>query len=226
MGGRERGLSLRRSGGPRPSVSPAREVGRRRQGCRWWTNAMSTIVITRILKASHGGAMDVSNPMSCVVPSAHGPVLAVLAGTTTPLTGRRVAELAQPRVSQPRVARILRELTAAGLVERTPAGSSSLFVLNREHLAAGAVEILATLRQQLWARIAEHARTWSHRPLAVVVYGSAARGDGNIDSDIDLLVVRPMDVDDVGSSSSTSIGRTTSRSMSLSMLPSPRAAEP
>jgi len=94
--------------------------------------------------------MDVSNPMSCVVPSAHGPVLAVLAGTTTPLTGRRVAELAQPRVSQPRVARILRELTAAGLVERTPAGSSSLFVLNREHLAAGAVEILATLRQQLW----------------------------------------------------------------------------
>lgn len=140
--------------------------------------------------------MDVSNPMGCVVPSAHGPVLAVLAGTTAPLTGRRVAELTQPHVSQPRVARILRELTAAGLVQRTPAGSASLFVLNREHLAAGAVEILATLRAQLWARIAGHARTWSHRPLAVVVYGSAARGDGNIDSDIDLLVVRPMDVDD------------------------------
>ncbi|HEY8720772.1 nucleotidyltransferase domain-containing protein [Pengzhenrongella sp.] len=140
--------------------------------------------------------MDVSNPMSCVVPSAHGPVLAVLAGTTIPLTGRGIAELTRPRVSQPRVARILRELTAAGLVERTPAGSSSLFVLNREHLAAGAVESLATLRQQLWARIAEHARTWGHRPVAVVVYGSAARGDGTIDSEIDLLVVRPMDVDD------------------------------
>jgi len=63
-----------------------------------------------------------------------------------------------------RVARILHELTAAGLVERTPAGSSSLFVLNRDHLAAGAVEILATLRQQLWARIAEHTRSWSHSP--------------------------------------------------------------
>lgn len=140
--------------------------------------------------------MDVSTPMSCVVPSAHGPVLAVLAGTTAPLTGRRVAELTQPRVSQPRVARILRELTAAGLVDHTPAGSSSLFVLNREHLAAGAVEILATMRQQLWARIAEHARTWNRRPLAVVVFGSAARGDGTIDSDIDLLVVRPLDTDD------------------------------
>jgi predicted nucleotidyltransferase len=140
--------------------------------------------------------MDVSNPMSCVVPSAHGPVLAVLAGTTTPLTGRRVTELTHPQVSQARVARILRELTAAGLVDRTPAGSSSLFVLNREHLAAGAVEALTTLRQQLWARIAEHARTWSRRPLAVVVYGSAARGDGTSDSDIDVLVVRPLDVDD------------------------------
>jgi len=140
--------------------------------------------------------MDISNPMNCVVPSAHGPVLAVLAGMTTPVTGRKVAELSHPRVSQPRVARILRELTAAGLVVRTSAGSSSLFVLNREHLAAGAVETLATLRQQLWARIAEHAGTWTDPPVAVVVYGSAARGDGDTDSDIDLLVVRPATVGD------------------------------
>jgi predicted nucleotidyltransferase len=138
--------------------------------------------------------MDVSNPMSCVVPSAHGPVLAVLAGTTMPLTGRGIAELSHPRVSQARVARILRELAAAGLVERTPAGSSSLFVLNREHLAAGAVESLATLRQQLWARIAENAGAWTDPPVAVVVFGSAARGDGDIASDIDLLVVRPSTV--------------------------------
>jgi predicted nucleotidyltransferase len=140
--------------------------------------------------------VDISNPMSCVVPSAHGPVLAVLAGTTTPLTGRTIAELSHPRVSQPRVARILRDLTAAGLVHRTPAGSSSLFVLNREHLAAGAVESLTTLRQQLWTRIAEHARAWSHPPLAVVAFGSAARGDGDTASDIDLLVVRPSTASD------------------------------
>ena len=140
--------------------------------------------------------MDVSNPLSCVVPSAHGPVLAVLAGTTTPLTGRRISELSHPHVSQSRVARILRELTAAGLVERTSAGSASLFVLNREHLAAGAVETLATLRQQLWARIAEHSGAWSRPPVAVVIYGSTARGDGNTASDIDLLVVRPSAVDD------------------------------
>ncbi len=81
--------------------------------------------------------MDLAHPITDVVPSAHGPVLAVLASTSTPLTGRAVAGLTRPRVSQPRVAAILHDLARAGLVIRTPAGSASLFTLNREHLAAG-----------------------------------------------------------------------------------------
>lgn len=140
--------------------------------------------------------MDVSNPMADVVPSAHGPVLSVLAATTTPLTGRKIAELTDPRVSQPRVARILVGLTEAGLVDRIQAGSASLFALNREHLAAGAVEALATVRTRLWERISEHAAGWAHSPEAIVVYGSAARGDGDTTSDIDLLVVRPASVEE------------------------------
>lgn len=140
--------------------------------------------------------MDVSHPIADVVPSAHGPVLAVLAAGSTPLTGRAIAGLTRPRVSQPRVARILNELTRAGLVNRIPAGSASLFSLNREHLAAAAIEALACLRATLCARIAEHANGWTRPADAVIVYGSAARGDGDSDSDIDLLVVRPHDVAD------------------------------
>ena len=139
--------------------------------------------------------MDVSNPMADVVPSAHGPVLDVLASTSTPLTGRAIAELTRPRVSQPRVAQILAKLAETGLVDRTPAGAASLFSLNRDHVAASAVEALASLRQQLWSRIAEHAGAWANPPDGVVVYGSAARGDGSTASDIDLLVIRPADVD-------------------------------
>jgi hypothetical protein len=139
--------------------------------------------------------MDVSNPIADVVPSAHGPVLSVLASTSTPLTGRAIAELTRPRVSQPRVARILTELTETGLVDRTPAGAASLFSLNRDHVAASAVEALTSLRQQLWSRIAEHAAGWANPPEAGVVFGSAARGDGGTASDIDLLVIRPADVD-------------------------------
>lgn len=139
--------------------------------------------------------MDVSNPIADVVPSAHGPVLVVLASTSTPLTGRAIAELTRPRVSQPRVARILADLTEAGLVDRVQAGSASLFTLNREHLAARAVEDLATLRSQLWDRIATHAARWTHPPEAIIVYGSTARGDGGTASDVDLLVVRPASAD-------------------------------
>jgi predicted nucleotidyltransferase len=139
--------------------------------------------------------MDVSNPIADVVPSAHGPVLGVLASTTAPLTGRAIAELTRPRVSQPRVARILNELTEAGLVDRTPAGAASLFLLNREHIAAGPVEALVSLRQQLWSRIAEHAGGWAKPPDGVVVFGSAARAEGGTASDIDLLVIRPANVD-------------------------------
>lgn len=140
--------------------------------------------------------MDVSHPMADVVPSARGPVLAVLASTTTPLTGRKIAELTDPRVSQPRVANILNNLVASGLVDRTPAGSASLFVLNRDHLAAGAVEELASLRTRLWDRIAQHSTDWAHPPEAVIVYGSTARGNGGTTSDIDLLVIRPSNVTD------------------------------
>jgi predicted nucleotidyltransferase len=140
--------------------------------------------------------MHLSHPITDVVPSAHGRVLAVLAATTAPLTGRKIAELTDPRVSQPRVARILNELVTAGLVDRTPAGSASLFALNRDHLAAGPITGLAFLRAALWERIAETASGWSHRPDAVVVYGSTARGDGDTTSDIDLLVIRPEGVDE------------------------------
>ena len=157
---------------------------------------MSTLVITRSIHLSREQATDVSHPIADVVPSAHGPVLSVLAATTTPLTGRKIAELTDPRVSQPRVARILAGLTDAGLVDRIQAGSASLFALNRDHLAAGAVEALATVRTRLWERISEHAAGWRHSPQAIVVYGSAARGDGGTASDIDLLVVRPEGVDE------------------------------
>lgn len=140
--------------------------------------------------------MDVSHPITDVVPSAHGPVLAVLASTSTPLTGRAVAGLTRPRVSQPRVAAILHDLTRAGLVIRTPAGSASLFILNRDHVAAGPVQALASLRALLWDRIAKNATDWTHPPAAVIAFGSTARGDGGPDSDIDLLIIRPPDVHD------------------------------
>lgn len=140
--------------------------------------------------------MDVASPIRAVVPSAHGPVLGVLARAHTLLTGRRIADLAEPQVSQTQVAAILAALTEHGLVTRTRAGSSNLYALNRDHLAAPAVELLTTMRERLWEQMTAHVGTWNHRPDGVVVFGSAARGDGSTGSDIDVLVVRPEGIPD------------------------------
>ena len=43
-------------------------------------------------------------------------------------------------------------------------------------------------------RVAAHISRWTPAPVGVYLFGSAARGDGRRDSDVDLLVVRPDDV--------------------------------
>lgn len=139
--------------------------------------------------------MDLAHPVSTVITSAHGPVLSVLAGASEPLTGRTVASLTEPPVSRSQTAAVLANLSASGLVTLTLAGSARLYTLNRDHLAAPAVEQLANLRSRLWDRMTEHAGAWVHPPDVLAVFGSTARGDGRMGSDIDVLVVRPDVVD-------------------------------
>ncbi|MDW5597866.1 nucleotidyltransferase domain-containing protein [Conexibacter stalactiti] len=116
-------------------------------------------------------------------------MLAVLAGTQRPLTGREVARLAR-RGSQRGVLVVLERLVVHGLVDRQEAGRALLFTLNREHVAAPAVETLADLRRELLARIGAVVAGWVLAPLHVSVFGSFARHEGDQRSDLDLLVVR------------------------------------
>jgi predicted nucleotidyltransferase len=51
--------------------------------------------------------------------------------------------------------------------------------------------MLADLRGRLLHRISEAVGSWRPAPLALWLFGSAARGEGTADSDIDLLIVRP-----------------------------------
>jgi predicted nucleotidyltransferase len=141
------------------------------------------------------GALDVAFPHSAVSPTLEGDVLVVLAGTTRPLTGREVARLAR-RGTQPAVAAALNRLVRQGLVHREEIGGSFLHTLNRDHLAAPAVLVLAGLRTELLERLRAAAGDWEVQPASAALFGSAARGDGDVDSDIDLLVVRPAQVDE------------------------------
>lgn len=87
-----------------------------------------------------------------MVTTLEGDVLVALAGTTRPLTGRQVAGLV-PRGSQKAVSVALDRLVEQGIVLRQEAGRAYLHVLNRDHLAAPAVEVLAGLRGELLARL-------------------------------------------------------------------------
>ncbi len=138
--------------------------------------------------------MNVSRAYSAVAPTVEGDVLVVLAGTTQPLTGRRVARLAR-RGSVAAVAKALERLVRQGLVMRQEAPPACLYTLNRQHVAASAVEALALIRTEFLDRLRRAFSTWSIPPVHASLFGSAARADGDLDSDIDIFVVRPASVD-------------------------------
>src|ERR1022692_1246291 len=139
--------------------------------------------------------MDVSRPYSAVAPTGEGDVLVVLAGTTMPLTGREVARLAS-RGSVAGVAKALDRLGRQGLVTRMEAPPASLYTLNRQHVAAPVAEALAGLRLEFLARLRDAFSAWEVKPVHASMFGSAARRDGALDSDVDIFVVRPAAVDD------------------------------
>ena len=139
--------------------------------------------------------MILSHPFSTLFPGARGGVLTVLAATEKPLTGRTVASLTQPHASLRAVQTALDDLALNGVVLREHVGRAHLYTLNRSHLAAPAVLGLANMRQELLDRIRTEVSTWAVESEATWMFGSAARGDADAHSDIDLLIVRPDHID-------------------------------
>jgi len=134
--------------------------------------------------------MDLSDPTRAVTSTLDGAVLAALAVAGRPLTVGQVAEQAV-RGSEIGVRRSLARLVEQGIVRATVMGRNQVHELNRDHVAAPVAVALADLRTELWRRLKEELDRWRPRPLYACVFGSAARGDGDASSDIDLLLVHP-----------------------------------
>jgi len=60
------------------------------------------------------------------------------------------------------------------------------------HLAAPAIIAIAAQRDELIARLRHEIAQWPDPASYAAIFGSAARGEMRTDSDIDLLLVRPM----------------------------------
>jgi DNA-binding transcriptional ArsR family regulator len=139
--------------------------------------------------------MNLARPYSAVLGAAlEGEVLSVLAGTTRPLTGRQIARLAS-HGSDRGLRLALNRLAEHGLVDAVDAPPAVLYSLNRDHIAAPIALELAGLRPELLRRLRAAIAEWQVAAMHASMFGSAARGDGDASSDIDLLIVRSRGVD-------------------------------
>jgi predicted nucleotidyltransferase len=134
--------------------------------------------------------MDLSDPTRAVTPTLDGTVLAVLAAAGKPLTVGDVARDAA-RGSEIGIRRSLARLVEQGIVRATVMGRNQVHELNRDHVAADVAVLLSGLRTELWRRFRAEFATWRVKPTYACVFGSAARGDGDTASDIDLLLIQP-----------------------------------
>jgi predicted nucleotidyltransferase len=138
--------------------------------------------------------MDFVRPVEAIVPGAQGRVLAVMAETTAELNLRTIAGLSGVSLAQ--ASRVLPGLVELGVLERREVPPSSLFRFVPDHVASRAVLALARASETVLEDLGHLATSLLVPPLSVAVFGSFARREADAESDIDLLVVRPDDVDE------------------------------
>ncbi|HEY3749835.1 MAG TPA: nucleotidyltransferase domain-containing protein [Pseudonocardiaceae bacterium] len=139
--------------------------------------------------------MELSRPLSTVTPTLDGDVLAVLARSDVTFTTGQLHRILT-RNSEEGIRKVLLRLVKQGVVQSDRVGNAFIYRLNHDHLAAEYIIGLADLQGKLLKRIEDRLESWRQQPEYAAIFGSAARGSMTADSDLDLLLVRPDDVDD------------------------------
>jgi len=137
--------------------------------------------------------MDVGRPIADLVPGPRGLLLATLVQLEKPVSVRALAR--HSGVSAQSALNLAGELSLAGLVDLERVGGSILVALNRDHVLIEPLYGVVRARGRLIDRISEELSAWPGL-MAAWLFGSAARGDGDRFSDIDLLVVAEADTED------------------------------
>jgi predicted nucleotidyltransferase len=129
-----------------------------------------------------------SEPFGGVIPGARGAVLAALLRTDAPLTGRQVHALVSHDYSLWTVQEALKALTQLGLVNTQTIGRAGVHTVNEDHVSVAPLRALldpiAALANTVRDAVGGDVKT-------VILFGSIARGEANIKSDIDLAVIAP-----------------------------------
>ena len=136
--------------------------------------------------------MELSRPLSTITPTLDGDVLAVLARHDVPFTTGALHRVLT-RYSEEGIRKVLQRLTRQGIVTSDRVGNAYTYRLNRDHIAAEHIIKLADLLSTFLVRLTDRLEAWEVPPVYAAVFGSAARGSMTVDSDLDLMLVRPDD---------------------------------
>lgn len=133
--------------------------------------------------------MNLSKPLTSLIPSLESQVLTVLAGVDYEFTGAQVHRIING-YSQKGVRNALNSLSEEGIVLKKEAGASNLYRLNPDHLLTPAIKSIATIRDVFLQKLTSVISEWQIKPISAAVFGSAARSDMTNKSDIDLFIHR------------------------------------
>jgi predicted nucleotidyltransferase len=129
-----------------------------------------------------------NEPFGGVIPGARGAVMAALLRTDAPLTGRQVHTLVSDDYSLWTVQEALKALTQLGLVNTQTVGRAGVHTVNEDHVSVAPLRALldpiAALTDTVREAVGDNVK-------AVILFGSIARGEADISSDVDLAVIAP-----------------------------------
>lgn len=116
-------------------------------------------------------------------------VLRVLLGVTVPLNASQIA--AHAGLTRPAVATVLDDLAAMGIVRSSSAGRANVHLIERQNIyVERLIEPLFAAEQQLPQDLETDLRTtFEDAAESIVLFGSYARGEQYVGSDVDVVLV-------------------------------------
>src|ERR1700712_2938767 len=109
---------------------------------------------------SYGTTMELQHPFAVITPTLDGEVLNALAGADVWFTTGQLHRVIADRSVQG-IRQTLARLVEQGTVDSDQVGQTRRYRLNREHLAAPAIAILANLRDGLLQRVNQQIEGWT-----------------------------------------------------------------
>ncbi len=140
--------------------------------------------------------MNLSEPLAGIMSDVEAATLRVLARSDAGFSGRQVQRLAGVG-STSSVNRALTHFVRIGLVDAEPRPPSIIYRPNREHVLWETIEFGLDARRRVFLRLGRFCSDElpTELDLTVVVYGSVARRESSLESDLDLFVVYPDGID-------------------------------